>query len=54
MVFLILKKELYRIRYKDQFKKDVFGNLKNDPRLKGVSAKSENNITTVKRSFYKL
>ncbi len=32
--------------------KDIFNNLENDPRLKGVSAKSENNITTVEEGIF--
>ena len=32
--------------------KDLFDNLENDPRLKGVSAKSDNNITTVKEGSF--
>ena len=33
-------------------KKNIFNNIKNDPRLKGVSAQSENNITTVKKGVF--
>ena len=33
-------------------KKDIFNNLENDPRLKGVSAQSENNITKVKKGVF--
>ena len=32
--------------------KDIFNNLENDPRLKGVSAKSENNITIVEEGIF--
>ncbi len=32
--------------------KNIFNNVKNDPRLKGVSAQSENNITTVKKGVF--
>ncbi len=33
-------------------KKDIFDNLKNDPRLKGVSAQSKNNITKIKEGVF--
>ena len=33
-------------------KKDIFDNLKNDPRLKGVSAESKNNVTTIKKGVF--
>ncbi len=33
-------------------KKDIFDNLENDPRLKGVSASSENNITKIKKGVF--
>ena len=33
-------------------KKNIFNNLENDPRLKGVSAESENNITKVKKGVF--
>ena len=33
-------------------RKDIFNNLKNDPRLKGVSAESENNITKIKKGVF--
>ena len=33
-------------------RKNIFDNLKNDPRLKGVSAQSENNITKVKKGVF--
>ncbi len=32
--------------------KNIFNNIKNDPRLIGVSAQSENNITTVKKGVF--
>ncbi len=32
--------------------KNIFNNIKNDPRLNGVSAQSENNITTVKKGVF--
>ena len=32
--------------------KNIFNNIKNDPRLKGVSAQSVNNITTVKKGVF--
>ena len=32
--------------------KNIFNNIKNDPRLKGVSAQNENNITTVKKGVF--
>ena len=32
--------------------KDVFNNIKNDPRLEGESAQSKNNITIVKKGFF--
>ena len=33
-------------------KKDIFNNLKNDPRLKGVSAEGKNNITTIRKGVF--
>jgi len=33
-------------------KKDIFGNIKNDPRLKGASAQRKNNITTLKKGVF--
>ena len=33
-------------------KKDIFDNLKNDPRLRGVSAQSANNITKIKKGAF--
>ncbi len=33
-------------------KKDIFDNVKNDPRLKGVSAESENNVTKIKKGVF--
>ena len=30
----------------------LFNNIKNDPRLKGVSAQGEDNITTVKKGVF--
>ena len=33
---------------------DVFGNPNNNPRIKGASSKKVQNITTIKRNFYKL
>ncbi len=33
-------------------KKDIFDNLDNDPRLKGISATSENNITKIKKGVF--
>ena len=33
-------------------KKDIFGNLKNDPRIKGASAKRQGNITTLKKGVF--
>ncbi len=32
--------------------KNIFNNIKNDPRLIGVSAQSENNITTIKKGVF--
>ena len=33
-------------------KKDIFDNVKNDPRLKGVSAESEDNVTKIKKGVF--
>ena len=35
-----------------KIKKNIFDNLENDPRLKGVSANSKNNITTVNKGTF--
>ena len=51
-IFDFKKRSFIAQNIKINLKKDVFGNLKNDPRLKGVSAKSENNITTVKKGVF--
>ncbi len=51
-IFDFKKRSFIAQDIKINLKKDVFGNLKNDPRLKGVSAKSENNITTVKKGVF--
>ena len=34
-----------------KLKKDTFGNLDNDPRLKGVSAEGKNEITKIKKGI---
>ena len=34
------------------FKKDIFNNANNDPRLKGASAKNDNGITTLEKSVF--
>tara|TARA_B100000963_G_scaffold127548_1_gene111337 strand:- start:95 stop:2530 length:2436 start_codon:yes stop_codon:yes gene_type:complete len=51
-IFNFKKRSFVAQNIKINLKKDVFGNLKNDPRLKGVSAESENNITTVKKGVF--
>ena len=33
-------------------KKDIFDNIKNDPRLKGVSAESKDNVTKIKKGVF--
>ena len=35
-----------------EFKKDIFGNEKNDPRFKGLSSSSENGITTINKGIF--
>ena len=51
-IFDFKKKSFIAKDIKINLKKDIFGNLENDPRLKGVSAQSENNITTVKKGVF--
>ena len=51
-IFNFKKRSFVAQNIKINLKKDVFGNLKNDPRLEGVSAESENNITTVKKGVF--
>ena len=34
------------------FSKDTFGNKKNDPRFKGLSASSKNGVTTINKGFF--
>ena len=35
-----------------EFKKDIFGNSKNDPRFKGISSSSKNGITTINKGVF--
>ncbi|MDC2985631.1 LPS assembly protein LptD [Candidatus Pelagibacter sp.] len=35
-----------------EFKKDIFGNEKNDPRFKGLSSSSKNGITTINKGVF--
>ena len=51
-IFDFKKKSFLAKDVKINLKKDIFGNIKNDPRLKGVSAQSENNITTIKKGVF--
>ena len=46
------KKSFLAKDVKINLKKNIFDNIKNDPRLKGVSAQSENNITTIKKGVF--
>jgi len=46
------KKSFLAKDVKINLKKNIFNNIKNDPRLKGVSAQSENNITTIKKGVF--
>ena len=51
-IFDFKKKSFVAKDVQINLKKDIFDNIKNDPRLKGVSAQSENNITTVKKGVF--
>ncbi len=51
-IFDFKKKSFVAKDVKINLKKDIFDNLKNDPRLKGVSAQSKNNITTIKKGVF--
>ncbi len=51
-IFDFKKKSFVAKDVKISLKKNIFDNIKNDPRLKGVSAQSENNITTVKKGVF--
>ena len=51
-IFDFKKKSFVAKDVQINLKKNIFDNIKNDPRLKGVSAQSENNITTVKKGIF--
>ena len=51
-IFDFKKKSFVAKDVQINLKKDLFNNIKNDPRLKGVSAQSEDNITTVKKGVF--
>ncbi len=51
-IFDFKKKSFLAKDVKINLKKNIFDNIKNDPRLKGVSAQSENNITTIKKGVF--
>ena len=51
-IFDFKKKSFVANNIQINLAKDIFNNLENDPRLKGVSAKSENNITTVEEGIF--
>ena len=51
-IFDFKKKSFVAKDVKINLKKNIFDNLKNDPRLKGVSAQSKNNITTIKKGVF--
>ena len=51
-IFNFKKKSFVAKDVQINLKKNIFDNIKNDPRLKGVSAQSENNITTVKKGVF--
>lgn len=51
-IFDLKNKKFIAKNIEVNFKKDVFDNLDNDPRLKGVSAKSENGITKIKKGVF--
>ena len=51
-IFDFKKKSFVANNIQINLAKDIFNNLENDPRLNGVSAKSENNITTVKKGTF--
>ena len=50
MEYLISRKSFVANNIQINLAKDIFNNL--DPRLKGVSAKSENNITIVEEGIF--
>ena len=51
-MFNFNKKSFMAKDVKINLKKDIFDNLENDPRLKGLSAESENNITVIKKGVF--
>ena len=51
-IFDFKKKSFVANNIQINLAKDIFNNLENDPRLKGVSAKSENNITIVEEGIF--
>ena len=51
-IFDFKKKSFLAKDVKINLKKNIFDNIKNDPRLKGVSAQSKNNITTIKKGVF--
>ena len=51
-IFDFKKKSFVAKNIQINLKKDIFDNSKNDPRLKGLSAESKNNITTIKKGVF--
>ena len=51
-IFDFKKKSFVAKNIQINLRKDIFDNSKNDPRLKGVSAESKNNITTIKKGVF--
>ena len=51
-IFDFKKKSFVAKDIKINLAKNIFNNIKNDPRLKGVSAQNENNITTIKKGAF--
>ena len=50
MEYLILMKKVLLLNI-ELILKDIFGNIKNDPRLKGASAQRKDDITALKGVF---
>ncbi len=51
-IFDLKKKSFVAKDVNIQLKKNIFDNIENDPRLKGVSANSKNNITTINKGIF--
>ena len=51
-IFNLKNKSFVAKDIKVNLKKDIFDNLDNDPRLKGVSATSKNKITKIKKGVF--